>query len=75
MGLDRTVDENYPFKRDEYGMPYLPDDLKMDGDLYVLPNGKLLPRGCYVTSDGGSIIYEPDELSPFADLLAGFNKD
>ncbi|MDD7583838.1 MAG: hypothetical protein PUJ78_03230 [Coriobacteriaceae bacterium] len=71
MKSNRKVCEDYPFRRDEHGMPYLPGGMMMEGELYVLPNGKLLPRGCYVTSDGGSLIYEPKESSPFADLLAG----
>lgn len=64
------VDEDYEFEVDEYGAPLLPKGLKSDGNLYVLPNGKYLPRGCYVTEDGGGLIYEPKELNPFADMLA-----
>lgn len=69
------VDENYEFEVDEYDVPLLPKDLKMDGNLYVLPNGKYLPTGCYVMDDGSSLIYEPRELSPFADMLAQFQQD
>lgn len=64
------VDGDYSMKEDEYGVPFLPQNLKMDGNLYVLPNGKYLPRGLYRTADGGDMIYEPPQLSPFADLLA-----
>ena len=42
----------------------------MDGNLYVLPNGKYLPSGAYWRVDGSALIYEPHELSPFADMLA-----
>lgn len=66
------VDYDYAFREDEQGTPYLPDNMKEDGNLYILPNGKYLPRGTYRTSDGGHIIYEPRELSPFADMLASF---
>lgn len=66
------VDEDYPFDYDEYEMPLLPANLTMDGNLYVLSNGKYLPRGVYVTSDGGHLIYEPSQLSPYTDMLASF---
>lgn len=75
MGLNRVVDEDYPFELDEYGTPYLPDGMTMEGNLYVLPNGRLLPCGCYTTADGGSLIYEPNVLSPFADLLANCGEE
>ncbi len=63
------VDNEYPFSVDEQGVPYLPDSLVKDGNLYVLPNGKYLPRGVYRTEDGGHLIYEPSALSPYADRL------
>lgn len=72
MGYE--VDGGYPFAYDECGVPRLPANLAMDGDLYVLPNGKYLPRGLYRTDDGDHLIYEPPELSPFADMLAGFSE-
>ena len=75
MGLNRKVDEGYPFRRNEDGMTYLPDIMAIDGNLYVLSNGKLLSRGSYVTPDGGALIYEPNELSPFADMLAGCTEE
>ncbi len=68
------VDYDFDFKRSENDMPYLPENLTMDGNLYVLPNGKYLPSGCYITNDGGHLIYEPPQLSPFSDMLAQFNK-
>lgn len=72
MGYD--VDNDYDFKLDEYGFPYLPEGMVMQGNLYVLPNGKYLPSGSYRTSDGGHLIYEPPELSPFAEMLSSFGK-
>ena len=68
-----NIDYDYDFRIDETGLPYLPDGMTMDGNLYVLPNGKYLPNGCYRLSDGGHLIYEPKELSPVADMLADFN--
>lgn len=68
------VDYDYEFQEDENGVPYLPKGMKMVGNLYVLPSGKYLPRGCYRTEDGGHLIYEPAQLSPFADMLASFNE-
>lgn len=44
MGYE--VDGGYLFAYDECGVPRLPANLAMDGDLYVLPNGKYLPEGC-----------------------------
>lgn len=67
MGYD--IDYDFEFETDEHGMPYLPDGLTRDGRLYVLPNGKYLPSGAYLMRDGSSLIYEPHELSPFADML------
>lgn len=64
------VDYEYEFDVDEYGDPILPDDVKWDGNLCILANGKYLPRGCYAMEDGSSLIYEPKELSPFAEMLS-----
>ena len=72
MSLNREVDNDYEFRTDEYGTPFLPAGMSMDGNLYILPNGKYLPSGTYITRDGGSLIYEPHELSPFASMLASF---
>lgn len=69
------VDNDYRFRRDEGDVPYLPDGMTMDGNLYVLPNGKYLPRGMYRTEDGGSLIYEPPQLSPWADMLAACTEE
>lgn len=72
--MSYEVDNEYPFICDECDVPLLPANMTMDGDLYVLPNGKYLPRGLYRTDDGGHLIYEPPQLSPFADMLASFGK-
>lgn len=68
------VDYDYDFREDANGFPYLPDGLTMRGNLYVLPNGRYLPPGMYITPDDGSLIYEPKELSPFADMLASLSE-
>ena len=70
LQVKREVDECYPFYTDDHGMPYLPKGVRMDGELYILPNGKYLPSGAYLVDDGSTLIYEPHELSPFADMLA-----
>lgn len=72
--MSYDVDNEYEFKLDETGLPVLPDGLTMEGNLYVLPSGKFLPRGTYRTNDGGHLIYEPPQLSPFADMIADFRK-
>lgn len=70
--MSYDIDYDYRFKEDDQGVPYLPSGLTMDGNLYVLPNGKYLPTGLYRTNDGGHLIYEPKELNPFADMLESF---
>ena len=64
------VDFDFKFEEDEFGTPLMPKGVKWHGNLCVLPNGRYLPPGNYRTEDGGYIIYEPNELSPFADMLA-----
>ena len=66
------VDYDFKFEEDEFGTPIMPNNVKWRGNLCILPNGRFLPPGNYRTEDGGNIIYEPSELSPFADLLAQF---
>lgn len=66
------VDYDFEFEEDEFGTPIMPSKVKWRGNLCILPNGRFLPPGNYRTEDGGNIIYEPSELSPFADLLAQF---
>lgn len=68
MGYD--IDDDYPFETTESGWSVFPEGMTKDGNLYVLPNGRYLPQGAYMMKDGSTIIYEPRELSPFADLLA-----
>lgn len=67
------IDDDYEFELGEGGRPKLPVGMAMDGNLYVLPNGRYLPRGVYEMEDGSSLIYEPAQLSPFADMLAQLN--
>lgn len=57
---------------DAYGMPFFPNGMTRDGNLYVLPDGRYLPCGVYATPDGGSLIYEPSELSFFGQMLEQF---
>lgn len=66
------IDDDYEFEENEYGDLILPDGVKWDGSLCILPNGRYLPRGHYIMRDGSDLIYEPNELNPLADLLAGF---
>ena len=73
MGYD--VDHDFDFQKDEGGVPYLPDGVTEDGNLLVLPNGKYLPRGYYRTEDGGGLIYEPPQLSSWADMLAACTEE
>lgn len=74
MGYD--IDHDYPFETaGDGGLPYLPDGMTMDGNLYVLPNGKYLPSGSYRTVDGGWVIYDPPQLSPYAEMIAQFNEN
>lgn len=66
------VDYDYEFEcpDGQDGLPLLPDGLTMDGNLYVLPNGGCLPSGAYKTRDGSDLIYEPNQLTPWAGMLA-----
>lgn len=64
------VDNEFRFDTADGGFPILPHGMKQDGNLLVLPNGKYLPRGVYHDdADGSDIIYEPPQLSPFAEML------
>ncbi len=67
--MEYEVDEDYPFETNEFGTPYLPDNLEKDGELYILPNGKYLPCDCYVLKNGSCLIYEPFEISLRGRLL------
>ena len=66
------VDYDFEFDEDEFGTAMMPKGVKWRGNLCRLPNGRYLPPGNYRTEDGGNIIYEPSELSPFADMLSQF---
>lgn len=63
------IDHDYEFEERD-GFRVIPDETKIVDGLYVLPNGRYMPSGSYIMSDGSTIIYEPRQLSPFADMLA-----
>lgn len=74
--LIKKVDYEYKFKyvnvgsdNDDDTLPILPDGCMLnESDLYVLPNGKLLPPGIY--RDGNyDLLYEPFELSGFNPVI------
>ncbi len=66
------IDDDFEFKENDNGDYLFPKGVSWDGNLCILPNGKYLPCGHYIMDDGSSLIYEPKELSPFADMLAQF---
>lgn len=68
--MERKIANIDEFQMDECEIPLLPAGLKEEGNLYVLPDGRYLPCGVYRTEDGGSLIYEPSELSTFGRMLA-----
>lgn len=69
--MEREIANIDEFQMDEYEIPLLPAGLKEEGNLYVPPpDGRYLPCGVYRTADGGSLIYEPSELSTFGRMLA-----
>ena len=59
---------------DENGIPLFTVGLKEEASLYILPDERYLPCGVYRTEDGGSLIYEPSELSFFGQILAQFKE-
>ena len=68
--MERKIANIDEFQVDENEVPMLPAGLREEGNLYVLPDGRYLPCGLYRTADGGSLIYEPSELSFFGQMLA-----
>lgn len=69
--MEREIDYEYEFQIDDCGTPIFPNGVTEDEDeLYVLPNGKYLPPGCYSFEDGSLLIYEPHALGLFAEMLA-----
>lgn len=72
--MEREIANIDEFQMDEYEILLLPAGLKKEGNLYVLPDGRHLPWGVYRTTDGGSLIYEPSELSTFGRMLAQFKE-
>ena len=73
MTYDVEADERILLTKS--GLKVFPDGLTRDADgLYVLPNGKYLPSGAYEMADGSHLIYEPFQLSPFAEMLASIDE-
>ncbi len=72
--MERTIANIDEFQMDENEVPMLPAGLKEEANLYVLPDERDLPSGVYRTEDGGSLIYEPSELSFFGQMLAQFKE-
>lgn len=73
--MERKIANIDEFQMDENETPILPTGLRKDENLYVLPDGRYLPCGVYRTEDGGSLIYEPFELSTFGQMLAQFEEN
>ena len=73
--MEREIANIDEFKMDENETPILPMGLREEENLYVLPDGRHLPCGVYRTEDGGSLIYEPSELSFFEQMLAQFKEN
>lgn len=72
--MERKIANIDEFQVDENEVPMLPAGLREEEYLYVLPDGRYLPCGLYRTADGGSLIYEPSELSSFGQMLAQFKE-
>ncbi len=72
--MERKIANIDEFKMDENETPILPTELREEENLYVLPDGRYIPCGAYRTEDGGSLIYEPFELSTFEQMLAQFKE-
>ncbi len=72
--MERKIANIDEFRMDENEIPMLPAGLREEGNLYVLPDGRYLPCRLYRTADGGSLIYEPSELSFFGQMLAQFKE-
>lgn len=72
--MERKIANIDEFQMDENETPILPAGLREEEYLYVLPDGRYLPCGVYRTADGGSLIYEPFELSTFGQMLAQFKE-
>ncbi len=73
--MERKIANIDEFQMEENETPMLPAELKEEENLYVLPDGRYLPCGVYRTEDGGSLIYEPFELSTFGQMLAQFEEN
>lgn len=75
MTYDVDYDYEFEYPDGQDGLPLLPDGLTMDGNLYVLPNGRYLPSGAYKTRVRSDLIYEPNQLTPWAGMLARFAEE
>ena len=73
--MERKIANIDEFQMEENETPMLPAELKEEENLYVLSDGRYLPCGVYWTKDGGSLIYEPFELSTFGQMLAQFEEN
>lgn len=72
--MERKIANIDKFQMDENETPMLQAGLREGENLYVLPDGRYLPCGLYRTADGGSLIFEPSELSFFGQMLAQFKE-
>ena len=72
--MEREIANIDEFQVNENGIPLFPAGLKEEANLYVLPDGRYLPCGVYRAADGGSLIYEPSELSFFGQMFAQFKE-
>lgn len=72
--MERKIANIDELQMDENETPILPAGLREEEHLYVLPDGRYLRCGDYRTADGGSLIYEPFELSTFGQMLAQFKE-
>ena len=65
--MEREIANIDEFQMDENGIPLFPAGLKEEANRY-------LPCGVYRAADGGSLIYEPSELSFFGQMFAQFKE-
>ena len=72
--MDRKIANIDEFQMDENETPILPTGLREEKTFTSSPTGVTSPAGAYRTADGGSLIYEPSELSFFGQMLAQFKE-
>ena len=68
------IDYDYDFEERD-GLRIMPDGTKRVDGLYVLPNGRYMPPGLYWMPNGFALIYEPHQLSSFADMLVSCTEE